>query len=85
MASEKTLTLTWTKVEFQLIMRSLNRLMPRAPMKVSSDPAVYSCPTCSTILQHQNYCSACGQNIDWDSDVQWQTTLANIFNDDVFA
>lgn len=85
MASEKTLTLTWTKVEFQLIMRSLNRLMPRAPMKVSSDPAVYSCPTCSTILQHQNYCSACGQNIDWDSDVQWQVTLANIFNDDVFA
>lgn len=73
MPPEKTITLTWTKPELQLIIRCLSLYQPRKPLLLSSADQRFHCPTCGTQLPAQpaNYCSACGQSLEWDDEVQW--------------
>jgi len=81
MPTEKTVTLTWSKLELQMIVYCLSRCLPRTPLRVSSDPVVHCCPTCAAVLlPPTGYCSECGQSIDWDTDTQWARQLSDIAN-----
>ena len=72
MSSQKTVTLTWNKLQLEMIVYCVGRALPKAPLHLSSQPAVQCCPTCATILMNaKNYCSECGQCIDYSTDVRW--------------
>ena len=77
MAPKKTVTLTWTKLEVEMIVHSLGRCLPRTPLQVSSEPVVNCCPTCAAVLRHSDgYCSECGQCIDQEVNTQWAEQLS---------
>ena len=86
MAPQKTVTLTWTKLELEMIVHSLSRCLPRTALQVSSEPVVICCPTCAAELQHlDGYCSECGQCIDQEADIQWAEQLSEKSNENMIS
>lgn len=86
MAPKKTVTLTWTKLELEMIVYSVGRCLPRPPLQVSSEPVVKCCPTCAAVLQHlDGYCSECGQCIDQEANIQWAEQLSEKSNENVIS
>ena len=77
MSTQKTITLTWTKAEFDHIVRCLNLYLPKAPLLVSAPAGVYTCPTCYSEIEKRsaNYCCECGQCFDWDGVSDWAEEL----------
>lgn len=61
--------------ELRLAMAALEKQVPKKPLyeNIYGDCAVYSCPVCkdeTMILNGDNYCTMCGQKLDWGGDTQ---------------
>lgn len=57
------------------------KLTPMKPNMFSAEGRIfYMCPLCGTIIYtNNNYCSNCGQAIDWgDNDETWHRQLTNL-------
>ncbi len=59
--------------ELRLAMAALEKQEPKKPLyeNIYGDCAVYSCPVCkdeTMILNGDNYCTMCGQKLDWGGD-----------------
>lgn len=56
-----------------MAIEALEKQIPKKPLyeKTYGDCAVYSCPVCkdeTMILNGDNYCTMCGQKLDWGGD-----------------
>lgn len=59
--------------ELRLAMAALEKQVPKRPLRKNAcgDCVVYSCPACKDgrlILDGDNYCTMCGQKLDWGGD-----------------
>lgn len=57
----------------KLAVEAIEKQIPKKPLyeKTYGDCAVYSCPVCkdeTMILNGDNYCTMCGQKLDWGGD-----------------
>ena len=85
MTSKKTITLTWTKVELDHVVRCLSLYLPRPPLLVSASTGLYCCPTCYSEIEkpQANYCCECGQCFDWDEVSDWAEELTEFHKEPV--
>lgn len=80
MEKQETVTLVWTKEQIELAMDCLKRNLPQNPLLVSESSSRYCCPIClSKLVYHQdNFCSHCGQSLEWDEVIDWAKERAEI-------
>ena len=61
--------------ELHLAIKALEKQIPKKPLYENTydDCVVYSCPACKDeklILSGDNYCTTCGQALDWRGDTE---------------
>lgn len=53
---------------FQMAINALEKQVPKKP-KTDDRYIIYICPCCNDFIKvNHNYCTNCGQRLDWESD-----------------
>ena len=55
------------KEAFQIAINALEKQITKKPTKDKYVPELDFCPECGTEVTNCNYCSLCGQKIDWSA------------------